>query len=879
MEFKNNPSIRVKNLSGNVVNYQNRVEDKLIQETPPLSAQKNIKKEEGKIIRILDGIITFSVMALFFGLPLFFSGLTFQGMAFEKQIYFYFWVLIGLIIWAIKGAVLGKLKIERTPLDIPIIIFVIFYALTVIFSVDKWHSVWGFFGDPSRGLLSAVALVVEYYLLVSNFSLKKFKWIIGSFILSGILVSFWTLLAFFGARFIPNFLASSIPVSLLGSFSALAIFLGMTLPILIALIFSLNDKTGILSKIGMVALFGNIIINIFLLYNMSTFVFWPSILIGVGLFLVFAVAKMIVSKGFSLVAATFVFVAIVALAMTGSQQSGLIKINLPVEISSTHKLSWEISKESLKDKFFFGSGPANYGHAFSLYKPESFNIDNNLFGLRFYEGSGAIYEAMITIGGPGLVLLLLLVLSFVNICFYLLTRDKSKNKLYSLGMFCAAMIFLTAALISGLQGPMIIIGCLITFLAVALIMKESDSEEKHIELSMETSPKYALASSFLLVVGGVGFVFLFVLLGKIFVADVYAGYSSRLGDVTEDKSIAGLQKAISVNSKEGRYYTRIGQEYMILANAEILKKEEERDIQKISRFLQESISNASKGATLMSKDVLAVQSLAQVYENGSFYLPQSLEKALEWYQKSLELEPNNPELQLKLGQVLTAQAGQEQDENKKKDLLGQAKERFQNAVNKKKDFAAGYYYLGLSAQALNDLDFSIENLSKAYLLEGRNGNYAFNLGRVYHERGKKKKENNDELHKNDFEIAEKLFTDILSSNPDEINVNFSLASLYADFSKKDEAIAKYEKVLGLLSANDEKTKEQIRKMIEVVRTGNNKEQTIVENKATIDSSAVSTDAVNGGDSLVEGQNATSVSDVKLEENINSTTQTVPIQGE
>src|SRR5687768_10409410 len=57
----------------------------------PQSSNPGIFKST-KTSLIFDGIISVALVALFFGLPIFFTGVTFQGIAFEKQIYFYFWL-------------------------------------------------------------------------------------------------------------------------------------------------------------------------------------------------------------------------------------------------------------------------------------------------------------------------------------------------------------------------------------------------------------------------------------------------------------------------------------------------------------------------------------------------------------------------------------------------------------------------------------------------------------------------------------------------------------------------------------------------------------------------------------------------------------------
>ena len=52
---------------------------------------KSVPEEKGEFKKnIFDKIILVSFFMLFFGLPIFFTGLSFQGVVFEKQIYFYF---------------------------------------------------------------------------------------------------------------------------------------------------------------------------------------------------------------------------------------------------------------------------------------------------------------------------------------------------------------------------------------------------------------------------------------------------------------------------------------------------------------------------------------------------------------------------------------------------------------------------------------------------------------------------------------------------------------------------------------------------------------------------------------------------------------------
>ncbi|MBA4318821.1 MAG: hypothetical protein C0412_10510, partial [Flavobacterium sp.] len=219
------------------------------------------------VVGFLEGFVTFSLMAIFFGLPLFFTGLTFQGLAFEKQIYFYFWVMLALIGWAVKGVILGEMKIRRTPLDIPIVIFWATYLLATLFSVDKWHSFWGFFGDPSRGLMSITAMVVAYYLILSHFNEKRLIKITASFLASGFLVSIWVFLGILGLKFLPTKLMSFAPLCPNGSFSGFGTFLAVLLPIAMVAIFKIGMNAQLKKSLrvtGLILLGAMVVLDLFL---------------------------------------------------------------------------------------------------------------------------------------------------------------------------------------------------------------------------------------------------------------------------------------------------------------------------------------------------------------------------------------------------------------------------------------------------------------------------------------------------------------------------------------------------------------------------------------------------------------------------------------
>ena len=760
-------------------------------------------------VRILDGIVFASILMLFFGLPLFFTGLSLQGVVFEKQMYFYFWTLLALICWAGKGVLFGEMKIRRTPLDIPIVLFWAVYFLATVISVDRWHSFIGLFGDPSRGFMDVTALIVAYYVIMSNYSEKLFHWIVGALISSGLIVLAWSLLAVFGINFLPEKIAAYAPLSLLGSVSGLGMFAGILLPLILTVIFKtrsggmkswLRDGLTALLIVGLLA-------DVFLLLVLHGFVPWVGFMIGIGFFLIFILSRIVrpIESWSWLPIATFVVLMVVL--MSGSSFK-LAQVSLPVEVGPSYDLSWQVAKESLKDNFFLGTGAASYGYDFSLHKPQEFNL-NQLYNLRFYQGTGAIFEALSTIGFAGTTALVLVLLSFVSVIIYFLIARKENDKVYSLGFATSSLIFLISAAIIRTEGSLMVLGVLISTVALALVIRESDSEEKFFKLSLKASPKYALTLAFIFMVVSAGVAYLFVFVGKLYVADAYAGSALRQSEVTEEGSIAKVLRAANLNGKESRYYINIGQQYMVLANNEIRKEESARDTNAVQNYLGNSIAAITRAKELAPNDVATVEVLAQTYANAGAYLTDSSKLAEDTYKRALELEPHNPAFLLELGKIRLSQAAAAKSDDEKKQLVGQAKDFFQKSIDEKNNFASGYYQLAVAQAALGDLDPAIETMNTAVKLDKSNIDYFFSLARLYQQRG----------GEDDNKIAEAIFKKILSVNDKEINTHFSLAMLYEKMNESDKAVAEYNAVIGQLPNDNTEVVSKVRMMIENVRSG------------------------------------------------------------
>ncbi|OGH38079.1 MAG: hypothetical protein A3B44_04275 [Candidatus Levybacteria bacterium RIFCSPLOWO2_01_FULL_38_21] len=161
-----------------------------------------------KLINLCNKVIEFSFYAIFLLIPLAIWANTSELFEFNKM-----WLAFGLgiiiaVSWIIKSIVKKELRIQKTPLDIPILLFLASQFLSTIFSWDRHISFWGYYSRFNGGLLSIILYIFLYYAFVTNFLNKDdgiFKSPLGVVkrflnlsIITGVIVSLWGLPSHFG---------------------------------------------------------------------------------------------------------------------------------------------------------------------------------------------------------------------------------------------------------------------------------------------------------------------------------------------------------------------------------------------------------------------------------------------------------------------------------------------------------------------------------------------------------------------------------------------------------------------------------------------------------------------------------------------------------
>lgn len=120
------------------------------------------------MITVLNRIIEFSFYALFFITPLLFTSVTSELFELNKMWFVYGITIVIATAWICKMILQKQFSIQRTPLDIPIALFLLSQIIATITSLDFHLSLWGYYSRFNGGLLSLISYVILYYAFVSN---------------------------------------------------------------------------------------------------------------------------------------------------------------------------------------------------------------------------------------------------------------------------------------------------------------------------------------------------------------------------------------------------------------------------------------------------------------------------------------------------------------------------------------------------------------------------------------------------------------------------------------------------------------------------------------------------------------------------------------
>lgn len=732
--------------------------------------------------RIFDRIARVCLGYFLFLVPIFFLPFTSDFIEFNKQYLLYGFVTVALLAWVAQGFVDRGFRIPRTPLALPLLGLLGVVLISSIFSKDRTASFFGEYERLTFGVIPFVWYLLLFYLLVHYIHTAAQVRRAFFLLVAGATVAmlyFWA--AVIGFSKIPM-LAPFVPLWNTISGVNSRFIVALIVPMLVAFTFLLEMRISHTKKVwwGIVAAISFLTI---LAFGFKGVFLIGAVGLAVWLAMVFTRLQGIRIPIISLVMVTFFVFVVVAIFGTG----GLLRVaNFPIEVSLSHRTSWNIAIDTLKEgvgRALVGSGPATFGYDFSAHRSEQFNR-NIFWESRFNTASSEIAGLTATIGVIGMVFLAFLVIVVFWIFKTMSVRVQEEGvearSLFgaTLGIWCVLVVALFFV-------PFGTVGWVYFFVLLALFiaqgrmyMKEGASE---MLISFEKSASTSLASSF----GGIALLTVLlvciVYLGRFYAGEVYFRRGLQaIGQRDAERATISFVRAASINKEQLRYALALTQAQFQQAVAESQK--DKPDIARAGRFISGAVTSARGATQRAPHSAGAWEQLGGLYGQVVGLAPEARGWAIEAYGRAIELEPTSPTLLVLRGQQFLG--------DKK---FQEAQRDFERAVELKPDYAVAHLALSLLFEQQKDFDKAISEATEAVKFGGNDLNMAYQLARLYFNRAQGE----------DGARAEKILSAIITRNPNYANAHFTLGSLYERQGKTSEAIREFEKVRELNPKNSE----------------------------------------------------------------------------
>lgn len=809
-----------------------------------------------KNVYILDLIIKNCVLILSAVLPIFFvNNITLQGIVFQKFYFFYIIMFVIIVIFLIKSFFVGAVELRKHRLDLFVLLFVFISLIGTFFSIDKYHSILGFLDMPSQGLLSIVLLAILYFIINTYINKNFLKKILFANIFSAIIVLVWSAIILLGI--LPDEIFKTFPANLIGSFSSFSAYLLINIPLfIIAFSYSETFSSKIKKIIGVIG-FGlvTIIIPIFLYIFLYNYTKWSILLVGLVLFLLLMVAKVISVTRRTFFLTVIIFIFTIIFLLIGEPKNE--KVNLPIEVSLSYSQSVELIKNSFFDNLLFGTGFGTFKQNFLLHKSNEMILSYNP-ELKLSSPSGAIFGILTTQGLLGSVVFALLIIVGLYLGLKSVLQKKIENNIIVAGFGISAFMFLLYSLFTRIDSDLALMGIFVVIVYFSYINNIVNQNKNVYKLTFVKSEKVLFPLIFAGLCVLVGVAYVIVIFVNLFLADM--NMKSFMKD-SKNKNFYGMEynankiKKRTIN--DGQHAIIIARHFLNFADFLSTQSEDKRDLVSIKKSIEYAVKFANHSVTKLPNSSLAWEIRGLVYENSGGMYEDALQKSRESYENALKYDPKNVNYIISLTRLKLIESNIKSDDSsdikqKKTQVIKEAKVLINKAIEIKRNYGPSYSYLSVIELALGDIDNSIIAEEKALLSLKNNANYMLQLSNLYQQRGEEK----------DLVMAVKLLQQILATNKN-LDIQLSLALLLERIGNLNLASEEYQSIMDNMQNKDSKLAKTIEKFLENTKNG---KSNIVKSDKILEEKDVIIDVKKNKDNIEQGEDDNSKIDNNKQEN-------------
>ena len=735
--------------------------------------------------RGVDSVINWLLYLTVFLVPLFWLPWTVEGFELNKQFLLLSLTALAFVLWVAKVVFSKSAVVRGNWLKWVVLAWLLVVAVATYFSLDPITSVLGFYGRFNGGLVSVIAYVLLFFLVVNNIQRdKEIKTLLGWWLSSLGIGTLLLILAMYGVK-----IFDTTALTLFGnSLNSTVLVLAAALPLTLWLSRQAESSWGRLGSIILVAIYaiGLLLVD----FKLG----WIALIVGLIFWLVMVFIKN-ESVGFkwTTLPSLLLLLGVLAWPIVTNQ---FTRVTSPVEVNLSTSASWRIAQQNAKTSPIFGTGPETFILGFSEFKPEDFN-KSSFWAFRFDKAASEFAQSLSTTGYLGLAVYSLIFLGALYWCWRML-KDSTNNNWYLRAAVVASFLTLGAAQILYFLNTNL---ALAFWLVLGLVVSLSSTKEKSISLS--TSPRASFIFSF-----GLALVILLALgvfygIGRLWAADV--AYTQAL---RSPATVAGLQlatgkinKAVALNPWRDIY--RITYAQVLLAQANQVAREAKADteagqqeqIQRLQSFLKSSIEQARAATELGPENVANWEALGSIYRGTALFAADAENWVIASFSEAITKEPSNPALYTELGKayLLAAsrriQSAQNQDaatqdklKTEANSFIDSAEEQFNKAVALKDDYTPAHFNQALAYELKGEIDSAIDKLIRMREFNPQDIDVLYELGTLY-------------AGKNDTDKAIEAFSTIISIVPKHANSHYSLGVLYERIGDIEKARVEFNKVL------------------------------------------------------------------------------------
>lgn len=692
-------------------------------------------------------VIQIGLVVLAFLIPFFFLPITSEFYNFNKTFLLTAGSFFLFFVWGVKMVAEGRVRMTRTPLDIPLLIFLGVYLLATMFSIDPIVSILGWHPTFFYSLPSIAALIILYFLATTHLDSTYRQATYIAFAVSASILAAVVIAQYFGHFLLGTDWSAARNWNPAGDINKMAAFLAITIPVTVALALSLKEAITryfayILTALQIIAI---ALVNILFAYialavaALAVLLFLPRLRLG-------SEEKSALGILIAVLVAVTLLVNVPALGdgflkplISGDNKS----INLDKPIKLPQSVAWETSAAALAKRPIFGSGPSTYAMAYPQFKPLDVNRinENNLWNIRFDEPGSGILNILATTGAAGIIVFLLILIVLIrSLVSFSTGNEVVKSK--------TGFLFLQASLVAAIVTFLLfnitpLTGLAFVLLAAGFYTTARDwgsrlASEVDLQLvalragalrSVEADSSRKSAGS-----DSLAWAFLIPALA-LFVAIAFLSWTNYKAESSYQKAILlsqqqnkgretrdALVAAINTNPYRDTYHRALLITDLALARAlnqrGNLSEEEQNTLLALVREAidQGRITTGYEGRGLGSfqikrgpgtsvRNVANWEAIAIVYASiGGELRPDATVHAINTFSQAIRLDPTNPRLYEALGNVYMNLGD-----------VDNAIRNYELAVSAKFDYASGHYNLAQAVKRKGDNPARVVNELQATL--------------------------------------------------------------------------------------------------------------------------------------------------------------------